>query len=76
MAAAVLLKEFVYKDKPRKVYEMVPPINCIGGIEVTAMPPEDQEAFLKLVGDFHENLASYVTKYYRRFDPAKAQPLQ
>lgn len=64
---------FVYNEKPRNVYELGSSDKHVAGVEVTAMPAEEKEAFLNLVTEFNEALAPYIKRYYRRFDRQKIQ---
>ena len=64
---------FVYNEKPRDVYEPGSSDKHVAGVEVTAMPAEEKEAFLNLVAEFNEALAPYIKSYYRRFDRQKIQ---
>jgi hypothetical protein len=64
---------FTYNGKPRNVYELGSSDKHVAGVEVTAMPAEEKEAFLNLVAEFNEALAPYIKSYYRRFDRQKIQ---
>lgn len=64
---------FVYNEKPRNVYELGSSDKHVAGVEVTAMPAAEKEAFLNLVAEFNEALAPYIKSYYRRFDRQKIQ---
>lgn len=73
---AVKLKEFVYNDKPRQLYEMVSTPEQLGGIDIAAMDEKDRVSFEALVENFEHAMTPYVKKYYRRFDPKKVQALR
>lgn len=64
---------FTYNGKPRNVYELGSSDKHVAGVEVTAMPTEEKEAFLNLVAEFNEALAPYIKSYYRRFDRQRIQ---
>ena len=64
---------FVYNERPRDGYELGSSDKHVAGVEVTAMPAEEKEAFLNLVAEFNEALAPYIKSYYRRFDRQKIQ---
>lgn len=70
------IKEFVYNDKPRRVYEMVSTPDQLGGIDMSAMTELEREDFEALVENFEKALTPYIKSHYRRFDPSKAQSLQ
>lgn len=70
------IKEFVYNEKPRRVYEMVSDESQLGGIDIAAMDEESQRAFEVLIENFETALTPYIKSYYRRFARGKIQPLQ
>lgn len=71
-----MIKEFQYKDKNRSLYVLPSAGAKLVGIEITAMPGEEAEAFLKLVEDYRKAFEPYFKSYYRQFDPEKVLPLR
>lgn len=63
--------EFMYHEKPRRVYQLPGKAGFIEGIDTNLLSEDEKKAFDLLVEDYHKKLEPFITKAYRRFDPAK-----